>query len=134
MATLTHTTKRVLSAGGFALAFAAAPLTAVLSAPVQTGPAVASCPTGEELNVATGACKPVTDQAPSTFNPINPEKAPLQAGEITSSRAGDVGELPQVNGVPCTGSHSGGSSTGECIGLQEEQNLTATLKPPVLVP
>jgi hypothetical protein len=92
---------------------------------------VASCPTGEELNAATGACKPVTDKAPSTFNPINPEKNPLQPGEITSSRQGDVGELPEVNGVPCTGSHGGGSSTGECIGLQEEQNLAPTLKPPV---
>lgn len=130
MATLTPTMKRVLAAGGFALA-AAAPLTTVLSAPEQTGPAVASCPTGEELNAATGACKPITDKAPSTFNPINPEKNPLQSGEITSSRAGDVGELPEVNGVPCTGSHGGGSSTGECIGLQEEQNLAPTLKPPV---
>lgn len=131
MASLTNTTHRVLLAGGFALAVAAAPLTAILSAPAQPGPAVASCPTGEELNAATGACKPVTDKAPSTFNPINPEKAPLQPGEITSSRPGDVGELPEVNGVPCSGSHGGGSGTGECIGLQEEQNLAPTLKPPV---
>ena len=133
MATLTTTMQRVLAAGGFALAVAAAPLTTILSGPAHTGPALASCPTGEELNATTGACSPVTDKAPSTFNPINPEKAPLQSGEITSSRAGDVGELPEVNGIPCTGAHGGGGSTGECIGLQQDQNLVPTLKPPVPV-
>ncbi len=132
MANITETTQRLLLAGGFALAMAAAPLAMTLSAPDQTAPAVASCPPGEVLNAATGACKPQTDQAPSTFNPINPEKTPLQSGEITSSRAGDVGELPEVNGIPCTGAHGGGGSTGECIGL--EQNQVPTVKPPTPIP
>ncbi len=126
------TTQRILLAGGFALAVAAAPLTTLLTLANGPAPAVASCPAGEVQNTATGACKPVTDQAPTTFNPINPEKAPLQSGEITSSRSGEVGQLPEVNGIPCTGSHGGGSSTGECIGLQ--QDVAPTLKVPLPAP
>ena len=133
MATLTNAAQRCLLAGGFAFAVAAAPLTMTLSAQSQSSPAVAYCPPGEVENAASGACKPITDQPPTTLNPINPEKVPLQTGEITSSRSGDVGELPEVNGIPCTGAHGGGGGTGECIGLQQEQDLLPTLKPPIPV-
>ena len=132
--TTARTAQRIVLAGGFAVAVVVAPLTAILSASQTAGPAVASCPIGEEFNAATGACKPLTDTAPATFNPINPENNPLQTGEITSSRAGNVGQLPEIAGIPCTGTHGGGGSTGECIGLQEEQNLAPTLKPPVPQP
>ena len=124
MATLNTTTRRTLLAGAFTLAVAAAPLATVLSGTSGSAPAVASCPNGEVTSPTTGEC-----QAPATFNPINPEKNQLETGEITSSRAGDVGTLPEVNGIPCTGSHGGGGSTGQCIGLQE--NAVPTLKAPL---
>lgn len=110
--------RRLLLAGGLAAAVVAGPLLAALP-----GPAVplASCPTGETLDPATGACRPNTDPV-ATTSPIDPEKVPLQSGELTSSRPGDVGSLPEVNGIPCSGAHSGGSGTGQCIGLSENAN------------
>lgn len=132
MAHSTNATQRLLLAGGFALAVTTAPLAIALSTPKVQAPVVASCPAGEVQNTATGACKPITDQPPSTFNPINPEKAKLQPNEITSSISGDVGSLPEVNGIPCSGTHGGASGTGDCIGLAEEQ--APTLKPPVPAP
>lgn len=125
MATLTSLTRRVLIAGGFTLAVAATPLMAATAghggAPL---PATAACPSGETLDPASGACKPETDKttAPTT-NPIDPEKVALQPDELTSSRDGNVGKLPEVNGIPCSGTRGGsGSSTGDCIGLSEDQN------------
>lgn len=126
MATLSSFTQRLLLAGGFALAVSAAPLVvAAAGHPAGPLPAVAACPTGEVQDQASGACKPVTDKTagePGTVNPINPENVPLQPNEVTSSRAGDVGSLPEVNGIPCNANHSGGGSTGQCIGLEENQN------------
>ncbi len=83
----------------------------------QTTGHLAYCPPNEVLDPSSGACRPETDQAPPTFNPINPENAPLQPGSITSSRPGEVGQLPEVNGIPCNG-----DNTGLCIGLTEENN------------
>ena len=116
MTALTNTTRRLLLAGGFALAVVA-PIGAI--AAYQGGsvlPAVASCPEGEVLDGVTGGCVPATDDAPATLNPINPEGADLQPGSITSSDAGDVGRLPEVDGIPCTG-----ANTGQCIGLSQNQ-------------
>jgi len=129
MAHSAHATQRLLLAGGFAVAVAAAPLTIALSTPGTPAPAVASCPAGEVENIATGTCKPITDQSPSTFNPINPENTKLEPNEITSSISGNVGSLPEINGIPCSGAHVGSSSTGQCIGLAE--NAIPTLKEPV---
>lgn len=108
-------TRRLLLAGGFVLA-AAAPIAAAVAVH-DAGPAlrsVASCPEGEVLDTASGACQQVSDDTPTTFNPINPEGAQLQPGSITSSEAGQVGRLPEVNGIPCDG-----ANTGQCIGLSE---------------
>lgn len=120
-----HTTpaRRLLLAAGFALTLSAAPLVAAAAAgpSLSIGPALATCPPGEQLDSASGACRPTTDKAPTTLNPINPENVPFQPGEVTSSRPGDVGSLPEVDGIPCTGA-GGGGSTGQCIGLSENQN------------
>jgi len=123
MASNTSPTRRLLLAGGFAAAVVAAPLIAAVGAavPGDMTPA-ASCPTGEVLDTASGACKPATDKTPTTQNPIDPENVPLQPGSVTSSRPGDVGSLPEVNGIPCTGGDGGGGSTSECIGLEQSQN------------
>ncbi|MCV7346804.1 hypothetical protein [Mycolicibacterium rhodesiae] len=56
---------------------------------------LAACPAGQAVNPATGGC----------------EVAP---------NAGPQGGLPEVQGIPCTG-----ANTGQCIGLQQEQQAPA---------
>lgn len=120
----TSAARRLLLAGGFIFALSAAPLVAAaVSAPTApAGPALATCPTGEVLDPASGACRPSTMPTTPVPNPINPEKIALQPGEITSSLPGDVGSLPEVDGIPCTGGAGGGGSTSECYGLSENQS------------
>ena len=108
--------QRLLVAGGFAVV-AIAPIAGV-SAAHGAGPAlpaVASCPDDQILD-SNGVCQPATDVVAPTFDPINPEGAQLQPGAITSSEPGRVGQLPEVDGIPCDG-----SNTGLCIGLSEDQ-------------
>ena len=108
--------QRLLVAGGFAVV-AIAPIAGV-SAAHGAGPAlpaVASCPDDQILD-SNGVCQPATDVVAPTFNPIDPEGAQLQPGAITSSEPGRVGQLPEVDGIPCDG-----SNTGLCIGLSEDQ-------------
>ena len=116
--------RRLLLAGLFGAAALAAPIAAALTGPATP---LATCPANEVLDPTSGACKPVTDSSPTTFNPINPESNPLQPGEITSSQPGDVGSLPEIAGIPCSGAGGGADSVGECIGLQQEfgQNPSA---------
>jgi hypothetical protein len=88
--------KRLLFAGGFAVAAAVAPAIAVFAGPSAS---VLACPGGEEEDQFTGACVPHTvPNSGSSFNTIpgNPD-------------------IPTVDGVPCTGHNS-----GQCIGLAEE--------------
>ena len=107
--------QRLLVAGGFAVV-AIAPI-AGFSAAHGAGPAlpaVASCPDDQILD-SNGVCQPATDVVAPTFDPINPEGAQLQPGAITSSEPDRVGQLPEVDGIPCDG-----SNTGLCIGLSED--------------
>lgn len=129
MSISTSSTKRLLLAGGFALAVAAGPLLAAVTvASTPAGPAMATCPTGEVTDPTTGGCKP------ATLNPLDPEKLPLQTGSITNSREGNVGQLGEVAGIPCTGTAGGGGSTGECIGLAQSENANQYQAPKVGVP
>jgi hypothetical protein len=93
MATL-ELSKRLILAGGFAVAVAVAPAIAVFAGPTAS---VLACPGGEEEDQFTGVCVPHTVPN-SSFNTIpgNPD-------------------IPAVDGVPCTGHNS-----GQCIGLAEE--------------
>ena len=126
MATFTSFAHRLLLAGGFAVAVSAAPLVAALAPPA--GPAMAECPPGQVFDMETGGCKPITDQAPQTLNPIAPGVSDLAPGGITETLPGNVGQLPEVNGIPCTG-----ADTGKCIGLQEN-NPGAVPGAPTLAP
>ncbi|MGY4709591.1 intersectin-EH binding protein Ibp1 [Mycolicibacterium sp. CBM1] len=101
MATLKNSAQRVALAGSFALAVAAAPLMAAFAVP-SIGSAVAECPAGQLANPENGACE------------VQPEATP--PGDISYSTPGDANSLPEVQGIPCTG-----ANTGQCIGLQEEQ-------------
>jgi hypothetical protein len=99
MATL-ELSKRLILAGGFAVAVAIAPAIAVFAVPSDSVP-LAQCPAGEEEDQFTGSCIPHTvPNSGSTFSSIpgNPD-------------------LPAVDGIPCTGHNS-----GECIGLAEESD------------
>jgi hypothetical protein len=103
MAPLNSSARRLLLAGGFAVAIAAAPAVAVFSVPTAS-PAtpIAACPTGETEDLYTDVC--------------TPEVVPNQPGGISYSTPGDSNSVPEISGVPCTG-----RNTGECIGLSEEQ-------------
>jgi hypothetical protein len=100
MATLNFSARRLILAGGFALAIAAAPAVAAFTVP-STGPTthVAACSNGEEEDLFTGNCVPhtVPNSPQFTTNAANPD-------------------IPEVDGVPCTG----GRSSGACIGLEED--------------
>jgi hypothetical protein len=106
MATLEFSARRLVLAGGFALAIAAAPAVAAFTVPTTAGPSVAACPNGESEDTFTGVC--------------TPEMVP-NSPEFQSSPGG----LPSVDGIPCTGGNS-----GQCIGLSEEQQAAG----PIAVP
>jgi hypothetical protein len=86
--------KRLILAGGFTVAVAAAPAIAVFAVPSASPLA---CPGGEEEDQFTGVCIPHTvPNSGFSSIPGNPS-------------------LPAVDGIPCTG-----HNTGQCIGLSEE--------------
>jgi hypothetical protein len=89
---------RLLLAGGFAVAVAAAPAVAVVAMPTNTAPTIAACAGGESEDTFTGECTP-------DLVPNSPEVG------VTSP-----GGLPEVDNIPCTGGNS-----GQCIGLSEEE-------------
>jgi hypothetical protein len=90
--------RRLILAGGFAVAVAAAPAIAAFTVPSTPAPAVAACPNGETEDTFTNVCTPdLVPNSPSVG--------------VTSQ-----GGLPSVDGIPCTGGNS-----GQCIGLSEEQ-------------
>jgi hypothetical protein len=90
--------RRLLLAGGFAVAIAAAPAVAVVAIPAHSAPTIAACPGGESEDTFTGECTP-------DLVPNSPEVG------VTSP-----GGLPEVDNIPCTGGNS-----GQCIGLSEEE-------------
>lgn len=113
MATHTIVAQRLLIAGGFALAISAAPLVAALAGSSHSTP-LAECPAGQELNPLTATCSPSGNAEDAIVSPLNPEGADLQPGSLTGGEPGEVGRLPEVNGIPCNG-----GNTGLCIGLSE---------------
>jgi hypothetical protein len=97
MATFQLSARRMILAGGFAVAVAAAPAIAVFAAPSNSVP-LAQCPAGEEPDSFTAVCLPHLVPNSPAFGETSP------------------GGLPTVDGIPCTGANS-----GQCIGLGEEQ-------------
>lgn len=103
MATIRNPVRRVVLAGGFAIAIAAAPAVAIFAGPAASpSTPLAACPTGESEDLYTDACVP--------------ELTPNQPGGISYSTPGDANSVPEIQGIPCTGRNS-----GECIGLEEDQ-------------
>lgn len=89
-------TRRLVHAGGFAVAIAAAPAIAASTVPTTAAWVGAACPNGESADVFTGSCTPE----------LVPNSPALQESS---------GGLPSVDGIPCTGGNS-----GQCIGLSED--------------
>jgi hypothetical protein len=106
MAMIEFSARRLILAGGFAVAIAAAPAVAAFTVPTAAAPSVAACPNGESEDIYTGEC--------------TPEMVP-NSPEFQSSPGG----LPSVEGIPCTGANS-----GQCIGLSEDQQAAG----PIAVP
>ena len=108
MATLKLPARRLILAGGFAVAIAAA--AAVVAVPNNSAPTIAAaCATGESEDTFTGTCVP-------DLVPNGPHVQTSQAGQTSPGGLPSAGGLPSVDGIPCTGGNS-----GECIGLSEEQ-------------
>lgn len=108
MATMKFPARRLIIAGGFAVAVAAAPAIAIVATPAPAATPLAQCPGGEEPDLYTSTCVP--HMVPN-------------AGQPYSVIAGNP-DLPAVNlpdgggSIPCTGHNS-----GQCIGLGEEQQV-----------
>jgi hypothetical protein len=100
MTTDSISTRRLLLAGGFALAIAITPAAAIAAHPTDSRP-MAQCSSGEEEDVYTASCTPF-------LVPNSPEG-------FTSTATNP--DIPEIDGVPCTG----GRSSGACIGLAENE-------------
>jgi hypothetical protein len=121
---------RLLVAAGFAAVASAAPLVVALATPGSPAAPLAQCPPNEVLDPNSGACRPITDQPVATdldsTNEIEPGSTDLQPGSLTESSAGNTGQLPEVNGIPCEG-----DNTGLCIGMQQnDPSNTGNVKLP----
>ena len=99
MTTDPSTTRRLILAGGFAIAIAIAPAAAIVAHPTHSAP-LAACDTGEEEDVFTTSCTPF-------LVPNSPQ------GFTTTAANPDI---PEIEGIPCTG-----RSSGACIGLSEDE-------------
>src|SRR4029450_13667509 len=99
MTTYQITTRRLILAGGFALAIAITPAVAIAAHPTDSRP-MAQCNSGEEEDVFTTSCTPfLVPNSPQGF---------------TSTAANP--DIPEIEGIPCTGRDS-----GACIGLSEDE-------------
>ena len=103
MTTVPSPTRRLILAGGFAVAIAFTPAAAIIAHPTLATDSrpMAACDTGEEEDVFTASCTPF-------LVPNSPEG-------FTSTAANP--DIPEIDGVPCTG----GRSSGACIGLAENE-------------
>ena len=91
--------RRIILAGGFALAVAAAPAVAAFGLTPVPGSAVAACASGEDEDQFTGECTPfLVPNSPSPF---------------TTAAANP--DIPEIDGIPCTGPRF-----RACIGLAED--------------
>jgi hypothetical protein len=98
MTTSSITSRRLLLAGGFAIAIAITPAIAFVAQPTHSVP-LAACDSGEEEDTFTTVCTPFM--------------VPNSPGGFTTTAANP--DVPEVDGVPCTG----GRSSGVCMGLAE---------------
>src|SRR5262249_25096834 len=105
MAIMEFPARRLIIAGAFAAAVAAAPAIAVVAMPTPDATPLAQCPAGEEEDLSIGTCV----------------RHMGRNGGAPSQAIGGTPSLPAVGipggggSIPCTGHNS-----GQCIGLAEE--------------
>jgi hypothetical protein len=100
MAPFETSVRRLIIAGGFAIAVAAAPAIAAVAVP-SLGASTQACSSGEEEDVFTGVCVPHTV-------PSSPE--------VPTNATAGLNDAPSVDGVACEGRND-----AQCRGLAEEQ-------------
>ncbi len=105
MATMKFPARRLIIAGGFAVAVAAAPAVAIVATPAPAATPLAQCPGGEENDLYTSMCVPHL-----VPNAGEPYQAIAGNNDLTA-----VGIPGGGGAIPCTGHNS-----GQCIGLAEE--------------
>ena len=103
MANLLIPSQRIVLAVGLVLAAFGAPLAVIATPMAADSTPLAACTGGEEEDSFTTTCVPF-------LVPNSPD----DSGFTTTAANPDV---PEIEGVPCTG----GRSSGACIGLEEEQ-------------
>lgn len=92
-------TRRIVLAVGLCLAALGAPAALMIATTTEAPDSVASCSSGEEVDVYTTTCTPfLVPNSPSGF---------------TTTAANP--DIPEIDGIPCTGRDS-----GACIGLAED--------------
>jgi hypothetical protein len=101
MSNLAISSRRLILAGCLAVAAFAGPAVVVATTMAVESSPLAACTGGEEEDVYTTTCVPFM--------------VPNSPGGITTNAANP--DIPEVDGVPCTG----GRSSGACIGLEENQ-------------
>jgi hypothetical protein len=110
MANFQLSVRRMILAGGFAVAVAAAPAIAVFAVPAtDAAPMAQGCLSGEEADQFTGHCVPHTVP---------------HSGPVFTTQPGNP-DIPEVMGIPCSGHNS-----GRCIGLAEEAQAQTVTPPP----
>jgi hypothetical protein len=102
MANILIPSRRIVLAVGLAVAAFGAPLAVIATPMAADSTPLAACSGGEEEDSFTTTCVPFLvpnspDDSGFTTNAANPD-------------------IPEIQGVPCTGHDS-----GACIGLEEEQ-------------
>ena len=113
MANSSSVGRRILLAGSFSIAIAAAPAVAFIASPSSAPAPAIACPAGESEDLYTDQCIP--EMVPNQPGGKYPSTTG-GGGTTTYSTPGDPNSLPEVQGIPCTG-----ANTGQCIGLQENQ-------------
>lgn len=109
MAQFDISVRRLLIAGGFAVAVAAAPAIATVAVPSHVPASVQACGSGEEQDVFTGECVPHTV-------PSSPE--------VPTNASAGLDNVPSVDGVACEGRND-----AQCRGLAEEQPAGPVVPP-----
>ncbi len=105
MATMKFPARRLIIAGGFAVAVAAAPAIAFVAMPTPAATPLAQCPGGEEHDLYTSICIP--HLVPNAGQPYQTIGGNSDLAAVTVPGGGGAG-------IPCTGHNS-----GQCIGLSE---------------
>jgi hypothetical protein len=105
MATMKFPARRLIIAGGFAVAVAAAPAIAFVATPTPAATPLAQCPGGEEHDLYTSMCIP--HLVPNAGQPYQSIAGNPDLAAVTIPGGGGAA-------IPCTGHNS-----GKCIGLSE---------------